>query len=168
MSVVILTAVLSCLNSCYYICSRVLFVLAEKGDAPRWLVKLNPRRVPSRSVMLGSVAGLLGVVAQYYSPDGLFAFLVNASGALILVIYLTMVISHVRLRRQAIAANLPLAMPMWWFPWLSYFTMAAIAAVLLAMALTPALQSQFWTGALSIAVTLGAYAVVAHRRSNPE
>ena len=118
--------------------------------------------------MLGSVAGLLGVIAQYYSPDGLFAFLVNASGALILVIYLTMVISHVRLRRQAIAANLPLAMPMWWFPWLSYFTMAAIAAVLLAMALTPALQSQFWTGALSIAVTLGAYAVVAHRRSNPE
>ena len=168
MSVVILTAVLSCLNSCYYICSRVLFVLAEKGDAPRWLVKLNPRRVPSRSVMLGSVAGLLGVIAQYYSPDGLFAFLVNASGALILVIYLTMVISHVRLRRQAIAANLSLAMPMWWFPWLSYLTMAAIAAVLLAMALTPALQSQFWTSALSIAVALGAYAVVAHRRSNPE
>ena len=168
MSVVILTAVLSCLNSCYYICSRVLFVLAEKGDAPRWLVKLNPRRVPSRSVMLGSVAGLLGVIAQYYSPDGLFAFLVNASGALILVIYLTMVISHVRLRRQAIAANLSLAMPMWWFPWLSYLTMPAIAAVLLAMALTPALQSQFWTSALSIAVALGAYAVVAHRRSNPE
>ncbi len=168
MSVVILTAVLSCLNSCYYICSRVLFVLAEKGDAPRWLVKLNPRRVPSRSVMLGSVAGLLGVIAQYYSPDGLFAFLVNASGALILVIYLTMVLSHVRLRRQAIAANLSLAMPMWWFPWLSYLTMAAIAAVLLAMALTPALQSQFWTSALSIAVALGAYAVVAHRRSNPE
>ena len=168
MSVVILTAVLSCLNSCYYICSRVLFVLAEKGDAPRWLVKLNPRRVPSRSVMLGSVAGLLGVIAQYYSPDGLFAFLVNASGALILVIYLTMVISHVRLRRQAIAASLPLAMPMWWFPWLSYLTMAAIAAVLLAMALTPALQSQFWTSALSIAVALGAYAVVAHRRSNPD
>jgi L-asparagine transporter-like permease len=167
MSVVILTAVLSCLNSCYYVCSRVLFGLAEKGDAPRWLVKLNSRRVPSRSVMLGSVAGLLGVIAQYYSPNGLFAFLVNASGALILAIYLTMVISHVRLRHQAIAVNRSLPMPMWWFPWLSYLTIAAIAAVLLAMALTPALQTQFWTSALSIVVTLGAYAYVAYRRESP-
>ena len=164
MSVVILTAVLSCLNSCYYICSRVLFVLAEKGDAPRWLVKVNARRVPSRSVMLGSVAGVLGVVAQAYSPDGLFAFLVNASGALILVIYLTMAIAHVRLRRQAIEANRPVAMPMWLFPWLSYLTIGAILAVLLAMALTPALQSQFWTSAVSIVVALGAYVLMARRR----
>jgi AAT family amino acid transporter/GABA permease len=117
--------------------------------------------------MLGSVAGLLGVIAQYYSPNGLFAFLVNASGALILAIYLTMVISHVRLRHQAIAVNRSLPMPMWWFPWLSYLTIAAIAAVLLAMALTPALQTQFWTSALSIVVTLGAYAYVAYRRESP-
>jgi AAT family amino acid transporter/GABA permease len=103
-------------------------------------------------------------VAQAYSPDGLFAFLVNASGALILVIYLTMAIAHVRLRRQAIAANRPVAMPMWLFPWLSYLTIGAILAVLLAMALTPALQSQFWTSAVSIVVALGAYVLVARRR----
>jgi AAT family amino acid transporter/GABA permease len=78
-----------------------------------------------------------------------------------------MVISHVRLRHQAIAVNRSLPMPMWWFPWLSYLTIAAIAAVLLAMALTPALQTQFWTSALSIVVTLGAYAYVAYRRESP-
>ena len=31
MSAIILTAVLSCLNSAFYVCSRVLFVLAEHG-----------------------------------------------------------------------------------------------------------------------------------------
>lgn len=165
MSVVILTAVLSCLNSCYYICSRVLFVLAEKGDAPRWLVQLNARRVPSRSVMLGSVAGVLGVIAQMASPDGVFAFLVNASGALILVIYLLMAVSQIRLRRRAIAAGQEPPMRVWLFPWTSYLAIGAIAAVLLAMALTPALQSQFWTSALSIAVALGAYELVARRRT---
>jgi L-asparagine transporter-like permease len=41
MSAIILTAVLSCLNSAFYVCSRVLFVLAEHGDAPHWLVQLN-------------------------------------------------------------------------------------------------------------------------------
>src|SRR6201993_571704 len=57
MSAIILTAVLSCLNSAFYVCSRVLFVLAEHGDAPQWLVQLNSRRVPTRSVWMGSMAG---------------------------------------------------------------------------------------------------------------
>jgi len=163
-TIMILTAVLSCLNSCYYICSRVLFVLAEKGDAPNWLIKLNPRRVPSRSVILGSVAGLFGVVAQMISPNGIFAFLVNASGALILLIYLTMAIAQIKLRRQAILENRDTPLKMWLFPWLSYVTVAAIAAVLLAMALTPSLQSQFWSSMVSVAVALGVYAFVAARR----
>ena len=164
MSVVILTAVLSCLNSCYYVCSRVLFVLAGKGDAPGWLVKLNPRRVPSRSVILGSIAGFVGVGAQLWSPNGVFAFLVNASGALIVVIYLTMAISQVRLRNRAIAAGKEPAVKMWLFPWLSYFTIFAMTAVLAAMALTPELQSQFWTSALSVAVALSAYGLLAGYR----
>ena len=41
MSFIILTAVLSCLNSAVYVCSRVLHVLADRGDAPRWLVEVN-------------------------------------------------------------------------------------------------------------------------------
>jgi L-asparagine transporter-like permease len=53
----------------------------------------------------------------------------------------------------------------WFFPWLSYFTIFAMTAVLLAMALTPELQSQFWMSALSVAVALGAYAVLATVRA---
>jgi len=41
MNLVVLIAVLSCLNSGMYVTSRVLFVLSEKGDAPKALVKLN-------------------------------------------------------------------------------------------------------------------------------
>lgn len=103
MSFIILTAVLSCLNSCFYICSRVLFVLAEKGDAPRWLVKTNAKKVPSRSVLLGAAAGFLGLLAQAAS-ESVFTFLVNASGAIILFIYLAMAFAQIRLRRQMDAA----------------------------------------------------------------
>jgi L-asparagine transporter-like permease len=38
MSAIILTAVLSCLNSAFYVSSRVLFILAEHRDAPTALV----------------------------------------------------------------------------------------------------------------------------------
>jgi len=165
MSLIILTAVLSCLNSSFYIASRVLFVLAERGDAPRWLVKTNPRLVPARSVLLASAAGFAGVLAAVVSPGVVFAFLVNASGALILFIYLAIAVSQVRLRRLALRQGVPPpALPMWWFPWLSYFAIAAMSAVLVAMAFTPAMASQLWISVLSVAVALLAYLWVRQRR----
>ena len=165
MSIVILTAVLSCLNSAFYICSRVLFVLAERGDAPRWLVQTNKRHVPTRSVLLGSAAGFAGVIAAILSPGVVFAFLLNASGALILFIYLATVVSQVRLRRarEAAGAARP-ALQMWLFPWLSYLAIGGIAVVLLAMAVTPDLQSQFWASLLTVAVALAAYMIVGRKR----
>ena len=68
MTVIILTAVLSCLNSAFYVSSRVLFILAERGDAPQSLVKLNKRRVPVGSVLIGAVAGFLGIIAATEAP----------------------------------------------------------------------------------------------------
>ncbi len=158
MSFIILTAVLSCLNSCFYICSRVLFVLAEKGDAPRWLVKTNAKKVPSRSVLLGAAAGFLGLLAQAAS-DSVFTFLVNASGAIILFIYLAMAFAQIRLRRQAEAAGQTPTLPMWGFPYLSYLAIGGMVAVLLAMVLTPALSTQFWASVVSVVVVLLAYQV---------
>ena len=158
MNFIILTAVLSCLNSCFYICSRVLFVLAEKGDAPRWLVKTNAQKVPSRSVLLGAVAGFIGLFAQAAS-ESVFTFLVNASGAIILFIYIAMAVAQIRLRRRADAAGHKPVLPMWGFPYLSYFAIGAMVAVLLAMVLTPALSTQFWASVVSVVVVLLAYQV---------
>src|SRR6266849_5139877 len=102
---IILTAVLSCLNSAFYVCSRVLFVLAEHGDAPQWLVQVNARRVPTRSVWMGSIAGVLGILAAITSSQTVFAFLVNASGALVVFIYMIIALAHIRLRRAREASG---------------------------------------------------------------
>jgi len=165
MSAIILTAVLSCLNSAFYVASRVLFVLAEKGDAPRWLVKTNRRHVPARSVMLGSAVGFAGVLAAVLSPSGVFAFLVNASGAVIVFVYIATAAAQVSLRRRNERAGGPRpALPIWLFPWLSYFAIAAMTAVLVAMAFTPDLASQLWASVLSVFIALGAYALLRHGR----
>jgi GABA permease len=163
MSLVILTAVLSCLNSAFYVTSRVLFALAERGDAPQWMVKLNARRVPARSVLAGTTAGLVGIAAGTWSPSGVFAFLVNASGALILFVYMLTAFAQIRLRRRMDPAKLRLKV--WWFPWSSYATIAGIVAVLLAMAFTKALASQFYVSLAALALALCAYGVTAHRKN---
>ncbi len=165
MSAVILTAVLSCLNSSFYVASRVLFVLASKGDAPRWLVKTNARHVPARSVMLASVIGFAGVAAHALSPNGLFAFLVNASGAIIAIIYLSIGVSQVRTRKmRERAGGPPPTLPMWCFPWLSYVAIVGMAMVLIAMAIMPSHRAEFWTSTISIGAVLLAYRVFRYGR----
>ncbi len=170
MSAIILTAVLSCLNSAFYVCSRVLFVLAEHGDAPQWLVQLNGRRVPTRSVWMGSVAGVLGILAAITSSQTVFAFLVNASGALMVFIYMIVALAHIRLRREREARGAPEpALSMWLFPWASYAAVAGMGAVLIAMAFTPGeLTQELRWSVVSLAVAYAAFlAVDARRKARP-
>jgi GABA permease len=166
MSAIILTAVLSCLNSAFYVCSRVLFVLAEHGDAPQWLVQTNARQVPTRSVWMGSLAGVLGILAAITSSKTVFAFLVNASGALMVFIYMIVALAHFRLRREREASGAPApAVAMWLFPWASYAAIAGMAAVLIAMALTPGeLARELWWSVVALGVAVVAFLAVDARR----
>lgn len=165
MSLIILTAVLSCLNSAFYVTSRVVFALAERGDAPQWLVQVNARHVPTRSVLLGSVAGFAGILIAIVSPQKVFAFLVNASGALMLFIYVLTALAQVRLRRARDAdSHAALPLKMWWHPWGSYAAIAAMLTVLVAMALTPALRGELGVSLLALAVAAATYQLIARRR----
>jgi GABA permease len=166
MAAVVLTAVLSCLNSCFYIASRVLFVLATRGDAPRWLVVTNRRHVPARAVLLASLFGFGGVIAAILSREGVYVFLTNSSGAIIAIIYLMIGVSQVVSRRARERAGLPpSALPMWLFPWLSYVAIAGMASVIIAMAFTESHRAEFWTSMVSIAVALLAYLVLRRPRA---
>ena len=100
MNLIVLVAVLSCLNSGLYITSRMLFGLAAHGEAPRSLVALDARGVPTRAILIGTVFGYLAVLASVVSPQRLFTFLVNASGAIMLVIYLLVALAQIRRRRD--------------------------------------------------------------------
>ncbi|HLK70430.1 MAG TPA: amino acid permease, partial [Steroidobacteraceae bacterium] len=162
MTLIILTAVLSCLNSAFYVTSRVLFTLAANGDAPHWLVRLNDRRVPGRSVMIGCAAGLLGIGAATWKPaGGVFSFLINASGALMVFVYLATAWAQIQLRS---ALDRPPPVRMWLFPWASAVAIAGMLAVLAAMALTPALASQFYVSVAALLLALACYALTALRR----
>jgi GABA permease len=158
MNVIVLVAVLSCLNSGLYVTSRVLFTLAAKGDAPQSMVALSRRHVPARAILIGSSFGYVALLFSIVSPSVVFAFLVNASGALMIVVYLMACFAHLRLRR-GLERTAPerLAIRVWWFPWLSYATVAAMVGVLVAMALTESLASQFYASAACVAVVAGAY-----------
>jgi AAT family amino acid transporter/GABA permease len=160
MTVIILTAVLSCLNSAFYVSSRVLFILADRGDAPQMLVKLNARRVPVGSVLMGAVAGFLGIIAATEAPQKVFDFLVSSSGALIVYVYMTIAVAQIHLRRQRERSHAnPPPVQMWLFPWLSYAAIGAMAGVLIAMAFTPSLQQDFYASLVTLVIAVGAFLI---------
>lgn len=160
MNFIVLTAVLSCLNSGLYVTSRVLFALAAKRDAPRALVAVNSRQVPMRAIMLGSIFGYMAILASVLSPAVVFAFLVNASGATMLIIYIMVALAEIRIRRQ-VEKTTPekLVFKVWFFPYSSYLAIAGMVAVLVAMAITPDLAPQFYISGFLFMLVLGAFFV---------
>jgi GABA permease len=165
MSFIILTAVLSCLNSAFYVSSRVLFILAERGDAPQSFIKLNKRRVPVVSVLIGAAAGFLGIIAATEGAQKVFDFLVSSSGALIVFVYMTTAAAQIALRRQRERrgeAQPPVNM--WLFPYLSVAAIGCMGTVLIAMAFTPGQQQDFKFSCITLVVTVVAYLIVRRLR----
>ncbi|SDU09092.1 gamma-aminobutyrate:proton symporter, AAT family [Amycolatopsis keratiniphila] len=167
MNAIVLTAVLSCLNSALYTSSRMLFALTSNGDAPKAFTRLSGSGVPRRAILAGTVIGYISVIAAYTSPDLIFQFLVNSYGAVALFVYLAIALAQVRLRRRLEREDPDkLTLKMWLFPWLSYATIALMAAVILAMALLPSTRSQFWLSAVTLALILIGFEI-RRRRGKP-
>jgi GABA permease len=157
MNAVVLTAVLSCLNSGLYTASRMLFVLAERKEAPQRLVHVNGRGVPVWAILASTVVGFLSVIAAYTSPDTVFLFLLNSSGAVILFVYLLIAVSQLVLRRRTPEDQL--VVKMWLFPFLTILTVGGVLAVLVQLGVNADTRSQLFLGLGSWAVALVAYAV---------
>jgi len=161
MNAVVLTAVLSCLNSGLYTASRMLFVLAARREAPVSFITVNRRGVPMVAILVSTIVGFLCVIAAAVSPDTVFAFLLNSSGAIILFVYLLIAVSQLVLRRRTKPEDLKVKM--WLYPFLTIATIAAMLAVLVLMYTEESVRPQLLLSLLAFAVVLGLYAVTKWR-----
>ncbi|MEU2436817.1 amino acid permease [Streptomyces rubradiris] len=134
MNVIVLTSVLSCLNSGLYTASRMAFSLGERGDAPKAFARVNSRGVPMTAILASVVFGFVAVFFNYLSPDKIFLFLVNSSGAVALFVWLVICFSQLRMRK-IIQREAPekLVVRMWLYPYLTWATATMIVGVLVYM-----------------------------------
>ena len=68
-NLVVLTSAMSSANSGIYSTSRMVFGLAQDGDAPRVFGRLSKRRVPQNALFLSCILLLSGVVLLYAGKD---------------------------------------------------------------------------------------------------
>jgi len=164
MNAVILTAVLSALNSGLFASSRMLLAMARRGDAPRGLTKLSSSGVPSWAILTGTAFGYCAVVMSYVSPEGVFAFLVNSYGTVAIFVYVLIAFAELRLRAR-LERESPerLRVRMWGYPYLTWVAIVAMLGIVTAMAFIPEQRSSLWFGVISALVMLLGYGL--RRRS---
>jgi GABA permease len=168
MNAVVLTAVLSALNSGLYASSRMLFALTLRGDAPEGLAKLNRHGVPARAILLGTLFGYGAVVMSYVSPDTVFAFLVNSYGTVAIFVYVLIAISQLRLRARLEKEDpARLRVRMWAYPYLTYLAIAGMLGIVLAMAFIPEQRTPLIFGVISLLFLLFAFGARARFGSKP-
>ena len=158
MNFVVLTAVLSVLNSSLYTTSRMLFALTRHNDAPGFLTNTTRRGVPIWAILAGTFFAYVSVAIFYFFPEEIFTWLINASGAIALFVYLLIAVSELVTRRR-LEREAPerLRIRMWFYPWLTYLSIFGILAVLIAMFFISGLRPQIIASLISLGVILIAY-----------
>ncbi|MEU5654489.1 amino acid permease [Streptomyces sp. NPDC047737] len=167
MNIVVFVALLSALNANLYGSSRMVFSLAERGEAPRGLLKVSRGKtgghggggVPRRAVLASVAFGFVSVLLNLKWPDTVFLHMLNSVGAVLLFVWGLIAASQLRLRRR-LEREAPeaLTLRMWCFPYLTWATLAGLLAVLLLMLTDEAARPQvLWSaGATGLVLLVAA------------
>jgi L-asparagine permease len=106
MNAVVLTAALSSCNSGLYSTGRILRALAEKGEAPKFVGKMNSRHVPYGGILFTSIAYVLGVVLNYIVPSEAFDIAIAVASLGVVATWATLIYSQLRMRQAALRGEL--------------------------------------------------------------
>ncbi|MGI5257830.1 amino acid permease [Streptomyces angustmyceticus] len=156
MNIVVFVALLSALNANLYGSSRMVFSLAERGEAPRALLKVSGGGVPRRAVLASVAFGFVSVLLNLEWPDSVFLYMLNAVGAVLLFVWGLIAVSQLRLRPR-IAREAPgkLTLRMWGFPYLTWAALVAMGGVLVLMLTDDTARPQLlWSAGATAAVLL--------------
>ncbi|HET6241993.1 MAG TPA: amino acid permease [Arthrobacter sp.] len=128
-TLVAVVALLSALNANLYGASRMVFSLSERGEAPRFLSKLNKARVPVVAVGVSVTFGFLAAVLELLFPERILPALFQLVGSTCLVVWGSALVSQLILRRRADRNGTALPLRMKGFPGLTIFGLVLLALI---------------------------------------
>ncbi|HAT1249766.1 amino acid permease [Corynebacterium striatum] len=142
MEVIIALALLSAFNAQIYATSRLVHDMAKDGSAPKVFLKKNPSGSPVLAVILSIVFAFASVLLQFWNPPGLLSFLFNAVGGCLLVIWIFVVASYLKLHPIMVANNELTTIRVIAYPVLPWATLLAMAALVVLMLFDPSARNQ--------------------------
>ena len=144
LNVVILTAALSVYNSCVYCNSRMLFGLAQQGNAPKALMNVDKRGVPVASIMVSAATTALCVLRNYLMPGEAFGLLMALVVSALVINWAMISLAHIKFRQAMRREGIETKFKALLYPVGNYICLLFMAAILVIMAITPGMAISVW------------------------
>ncbi|MCM1958906.1 amino acid permease [Acinetobacter modestus] len=134
---VILTAAVSVYNGTSYCSSRMLLGLAQQGNAPQFLKKINKNGIPTNAVLISAFVTVLCVLLNYAFPEKAFGLLMMLVVAAIVINWVVISWTHLKFRKTMQAQGVTSKFPSIAYPFSNYLCIVFMLGILVVMSLTP-------------------------------
>jgi aromatic amino acid transport protein AroP len=137
---VVLTAALSVYNSGTYCNARMLFGMAEQGDAPESLARVDSRGVPVRAILVSAAVTVIAVLLNYLIPQNALELLMSLVVATLVINWAMISYSHLKFRQHL---NRTQQVPLFkalWYPYGNYLCLAFVVLILGIMLMIPGIR----------------------------
>ncbi|MCQ1947531.1 MULTISPECIES: amino acid permease [unclassified Arthrobacter] len=158
LNAVVITAAISAINSDIFGAGRVLYGLAQEGQAPASFARISRNGVPWMTVATMAVVLLVGVVLNALLPESLFTIIASIATFATVWVWLMILLSHIAMKREIKRRNLPASefgVPFW--PAASYAALAFMVFIVVLLGIMPDTRVALIVGAVWIALLFGAY-----------
>jgi AAT family amino acid transporter len=166
MNVVVLMAAISSMNTGFYIASRMLFSLARGGYAPRQLGNLSAKGIPVAALAVTTVGLAVAAVITKLYPTDAYVYFVGLTLFGIMFVWQMVFVSHLRFRSRWISQGRVIKVPMFGYPYTSFFGLIAVTGIIATTWWVDRLRITIFSGLAWLAViTLGYW--IWERRQKP-
>src|SRR5699024_3038644 len=111
LNIIVLTAALSVYNSCVYSNSRMLYGLAEQGNAPRFLMKLNKNHVPVMGIIVSAIFAVLCVLVNVLIPENALSIFMSLVVSALIINWIMISLTHIFFKKQKIKKGIKTKFP---------------------------------------------------------
>ncbi|WP_457070881.1 amino acid permease [Mycobacteroides abscessus] len=164
LNLVVVTAALSAINSDIFAAGRMIYGMAQRGQAPAVMRRVSRNGVPWMTVVVMTVALLVGVVLNYAIEERVFVIIASVATFATIFVWLMILLAHFRFRAQqhhgeASVADFPV--PGW--PYLQVFATGFLMFVVLLLGFGADTRVALIVGAAWLLVLVGAFAMSRRR-----
>ncbi|WP_426135890.1 amino acid permease [Pseudomonas sp. PWP3-1b2] len=158
LNIVVISAAVSAINSDIFGAGRMMYGLAQQGQAPKGFAQLSKHGVPWMTVVVMGAALLGGVVLNYLIPENVFLVIASIATFATVWVWLMILFTQVAMRRSMTkeqVAELKFPVPFW-----PYAPAAAIVFMLFVFGVLgyfPDTQAALLVGAVWIVLLVVAY-----------
>ncbi|AOA58361.1 amino acid permease [Acinetobacter larvae] len=160
LNIVVISAAISAINSDVFGAGRMLYGMAQQGQAPRIFTKLSKNGVPWMTVVVMMSVLLLGVALNYFIPKNIFVIIASIATFATVWVWLMILCSQVAMRRQLSAQEIKnLDFPVIGWPLLPAFAICFMLFILCMMGYFPESRPAIYVGLSWLALLGIAYLI---------